>query len=256
MKPRQDAAYVLGVTELGEADLIVTLLAEHAGRVRGVAASARKSRRRFGGALEPLSWVDATWREREGRELHRVEALELRRSFADMQSEPAVQAACAVLAEVAGGLARENEGDPREFRLLGAVLEALESGLDPLVGVRYFEYWTSRLHGILPELRTCRECGRSASPAYWTDHLADGVTCGRCAKEDIAGGNRIDGGAEAFLHAAAEHRPEEMAGHEAAARAGGVLEGILRGAIEDFAERRFATYRHLRAATRNGGAGR
>ena len=33
----------------------MTLLAEHHGRVRGVGTSARKSRKRFGGALDPLT---------------------------------------------------------------------------------------------------------------------------------------------------------------------------------------------------------
>ena len=52
---RTDEAYLLDSTRLGEADLILTLFAREAGAVRGVARSAKKSRRRFGGALEPLS---------------------------------------------------------------------------------------------------------------------------------------------------------------------------------------------------------
>jgi len=59
VKQRRDEAYVLGTSELGEADLIVTLLSEQHGRVRGVAASARKSRRRFGGAVDPMTRVSA-----------------------------------------------------------------------------------------------------------------------------------------------------------------------------------------------------
>ena len=49
LQRQQDEAYVLTTQELGEADLIVTLLAEHHGKVRAVARSARRSRRRFGG---------------------------------------------------------------------------------------------------------------------------------------------------------------------------------------------------------------
>src|SRR5262245_47823182 len=104
MKHRRDEAYVLGTHDLGDNDVIVTLVAERAGRVRGVALSAKRSRRRFGGALEPLSRVHASWIEREGRELHRIESLELERSFAAMQADPARQAACAVLCEIAANV--------------------------------------------------------------------------------------------------------------------------------------------------------
>ena len=38
---------------LREADLLVTLFTRLEGKVRGVARSAKKSKRRFGGALEP-----------------------------------------------------------------------------------------------------------------------------------------------------------------------------------------------------------
>src|SRR3990172_5379475 len=115
MKQRHDEAYVLGTHELGEADLIVTLLAEQAGRVRGVARSARKSRRRFGGALEPMTRVRASWVEKEGRELHRSECLEMARSSATMQADPAVHAACAVFCELGSAVAREGQADPNTF---------------------------------------------------------------------------------------------------------------------------------------------
>ena len=150
---------MLATQELGEADVIVTLLGESAGLVRGVAPSARKSRKRFGGTLEPLTRVRATWNEKQGRDLHRIETLELVRSYATMQAEPARQAACAVLAEIFRAVAREDQPEPQGFRLLGAVLDALEGGLDPFAAVRYAEYWTLRLHGVLADPSACADCG-------------------------------------------------------------------------------------------------
>jgi len=118
VRQHRDQAYVLGTTELGEADLIVTLLAENTGRLRGVAPSARKSRKRFGGRLEPLTRVVVTWAQREGRDLHRIESLETLRSFAAMQADPAKQAACAVLAEITGHVVHEERrvGDEEVVR--------------------------------------------------------------------------------------------------------------------------------------------
>src|SRR5262245_11218482 len=222
---------------MGEADLIVTLVAETAGRVRGGAPSARRSRRRFGGALEPLTRVHASWVEKEGRELHRIESLEPARSYATMQAEPVRQAACAVLAEVAAATAREEQPDPTVFRLLGAVLDALEGGLDPFAAVRYFEFWELRLHGVLPDLSECGSCG---NPLRASDSRfvapGDGLRCAACARS-VPGAKRLTRADLAFLNAAATAPPAAMEAHAAAARPSGALEALLRGALEAFAEK-------------------
>ena len=120
---QRDEAFVLDTRALGEADLIVALLTEQHGKIRAVARAARRSRRRFGGLLEPLTRVRAAWLEQEGRELHRLDELEARRSFAEMQADPLCQAACAVLTDIVSALSHEGQADPEEFRLVGAVLE-------------------------------------------------------------------------------------------------------------------------------------
>lgn len=242
---------MLGTSELGEADLIVTLLAEHHGRVRGVAASARKSRRRFGGALDPMTRVAAAWVEREGRDLHRIESLEPLRSYAAMQSDPARQAACAVLAEIAGAIVREDQADPLTFRLIGAVLDALERGLDPWVAVRYAEYWLLKLHGVLPDLGHCAGCGEPFDARdLRTVAGGEGLLCKRCPKPEHA--IALLPGDLAALGAIDASAPASVAIPAEAARAGGALEALLKGALQGFAERSFKTYRHLRAATAAG----
>ncbi len=249
MGRRNDDAYVLGTHALGEADVIVTLLAESSGRVRGVAPSGRKSRRRFGGALEPLTRVRAAWTEREGRELHRIDALDLSRSYAAMQAEPARQAACAILAELAASVAREGEADPKGFRLLGAVLDALEQGLDPWLSIRYFEYWTLRLHGLLPDTDSCSACGRELSSSARRKVTPEGVVhCEACDRDTGGRGRSLTREELAFLAAAAKCPPPGMAGFERVARPGTALEALLRGGVESFVEKRFRTYRHLATA--------
>jgi DNA repair protein RecO (recombination protein O) len=247
VRQRRDEAYVLGTSALGEADLIVTLLAEHRGRVRGVAASARKSRRRFGGALEPLTRVTAAWVEREGRDLHRIESLEPLRSFARMQADPAVQAACAVLAEITGAVVREEQSDPTTFRLLGSVLEALEGGLPPWTAVRYAEYWLLKLHGVLPDLERCAACGEPfAERDLRAAGGADGLLCRRCPKPPHAA--LLTAADREALAAFQTRPPSDLTIDPAASRPGGALDALLRGSLQAFAERTFRTYRHLRAA--------
>src|ERR671918_49422 len=62
-------ALVLRTYKLGEADRIVVFLTRDRGKKRGVAPNARKSRKRFGAALEPLTEVRVAYFEREQREL-------------------------------------------------------------------------------------------------------------------------------------------------------------------------------------------
>jgi recombinational DNA repair protein (RecF pathway) len=170
-----------------------------------------------------------------------------------MQAEPATQAACAVIAEVTASLCGEGDGDHRVYRLLKAVLEALRDDLDAAVSLRYFEFWMLRLHGLLPDLATCVYChdelagGKTA--AFGT---IEGMACGECAGEGGGQSRALAGGERAFLREVGVRRPGEMRGHEAAARAGGVLEWMLRGGLQAFADKEFRTYRHFRSAARAG----
>jgi DNA repair protein RecO (recombination protein O) len=251
LKQRSDEAYVLRTQELGETDLIVSLLAEQYGQVRGVARAARKSRKRFGGALEPLTRVRAAWSEKQGRDLHRIETIDAVRSFAIMQSDPTVQAACAVLAEICTVFAHEGQADPRGFKLLGAVLEALEGGADPVTAVRYFEYWTLRLHGLLPDLAACAICSSPLEPGQPAKVVRrQGVLCRSCLVASGEPGRRLSDEALRFLDAARRLPPAGLPSQGQAVRCGGALESLLRGTLERFAERGFRTYRHLEGAVR------
>src|SRR5215831_4574629 len=73
-------ALILRTYKLGESDRIVTFLTRDRGKKRGVAKNARQSRRRFGGALEPLTAGRVGYVEREQRELVRVNYVEIARS--------------------------------------------------------------------------------------------------------------------------------------------------------------------------------
>jgi len=195
--------------------------------------------------------VTASWVEREGRELHRIESLEPLRSFDAMQSDPACQAACAVLSEITAAVVRDEQPEHATFRLLGAVLAALEGGLHPWLAVRYAEYWTLKLHGVLPDLAHCFACGEPFSErgARW-GVAGSGFLCRRCPKPP--GAVAFGAGELAALATIDKNPPEGLNVPLAAARPAGALETLLRGTVEAFAERTFRSYRHLRAATAAG----
>src|SRR5437763_5523683 len=62
-------AIVLRSYNLAEADRIVVCLTRGAGLVRAVARGARRMKSRFGAALEPFSFINLVFYEKENREL-------------------------------------------------------------------------------------------------------------------------------------------------------------------------------------------
>lgn len=243
---------MLSTQVLGDADLIVTLLGSNCGLLRGVARYARKSRKRFGGCLEPMTRVRVSWTEKSGRDLHRLDSMEPVRSFAKMQADPIHQAGCAVLAEVSSAYGRDGESDPKSFDLLGAALIALEAGTNVWIVLRYFEFWQLRLHGLMPDLHACANCGRDRAPgeSMWVER-GMGVRCPRCYQESATGAMRLRSIDLDFIRKARTTAPVDLDVDPAAALPGGALEVLLRGTLEAFAERRFRCYRHVRAMTQD-----
>src|SRR5690242_12950918 len=69
-------ALVLRTHRYGEADRIIEFLTADRGKKRGVAKNASASRRRFGGALEPMTRGKVAYVEWPHRDLVRVDRIE------------------------------------------------------------------------------------------------------------------------------------------------------------------------------------
>jgi DNA repair protein RecO (recombination protein O) len=193
MALKESEAIVLRTYPLREADLLVTFFTRAEGKVRGVARAAKKSRKRFGGALEPLTFVRAFYEDRERQELARLDALEVLDS--PLASEVGYPRAVALahVAELLDELLPDREANDAVFRLTLSVLSGLR-GPAIWMPITYFELWMTRLVGFLPDLSECVACGRTlnGSRAYF-HALADGLMCAedkRLASSDISGESR------------------------------------------------------------------
>ena len=194
MALRESEAIVLRTYPLREADLLVTLLTRVEGKVRGVARSAKKSKRRFGGALEPLTYVRAFYDVRERQELVRLDACEVLESPLASEVTYARAVGLGHIAELLDELLPDREANDAVFRLTLSVLQVL-TGEDIWMPVTYFELWLTRLVGFLPELTECVVCGRTlnGSRAYF-HALADGLMCAedkRLASSEISSESRM-----------------------------------------------------------------
>jgi DNA repair protein RecO (recombination protein O) len=194
MALRESEAIVLRTYPLREADLLVTLFTRVEGKVHGVARSAKKSKRRFGGALEPLTYVRAFYDVRERQDLVRLDSCEVLESPMAAEVSYARAVALGHIAELLDELLPDHEANDAVFRLTLSVLHVL-TGKDIWMAVTYFDLWLTRLVGFLPELNECVVCGRTlnGSRAYF-HALADGLMCvddKRLASSEISNESRI-----------------------------------------------------------------
>lgn len=142
-------ALVLRTYKLGEADRIVVFLTRDRGKKRGVAPNARKSRKRFGAALEPLTEVRVAYFEKERRDLVGLNYAELVRSPMAAASPDALGYSH-YFAELIDEWAAEADVDERLFRLGTSALDGLVAGAPVEALARYFECWLLRLQGVYP----------------------------------------------------------------------------------------------------------
>lgn len=183
MPQRESEAIILRTFPLGEADRLVSFLGRSTGRLRGVARGARRPRSRFGAALEPLSYVRLWFYERETRELVRIRECELIRSFLEAQRDYGVSLALALVSEVTEAVLPEREPSDAAFRLLLLTVEAIERKTSIALPLAYFNLWTVRLGGWLPQLDRCVRCqsGLGAAGAFGSPVQA-GLLCANCRR--------------------------------------------------------------------------
>jgi DNA repair protein RecO (recombination protein O) len=175
--PHHGEAIVLRTWPFHEADLLISLFTRDQGKVKGVARHAMKSRRRFGGALEPATHVRAHYTERPRQDLVRLDSFEILWSPltapVDYLRTAGLQLVVEVLEEAMPDLAPEDN----IFRLALATLTAMQSG-SLWLPVTYFCLWMNRLMGWMPELGHCAACGLDLrGQTVWWSPTADGVTC-------------------------------------------------------------------------------
>ncbi len=180
-------AVVLRTWPVHEADLIVSFFTRDYGRVKGVAKSALRSRKRFGGALEPMTVARAWFAEQPRQELVRLDQLEIIRSPLSAPVDHVRMAVLSFFAEVLDEALPEHDPQETVFRLLLAVLEQTTAvhpdpvqsdPVQPWMPLTYFSLWMTRLMGLLPDLTRCTACGEllTAGEASFSA-LGDGLFC-------------------------------------------------------------------------------
>jgi DNA repair protein RecO (recombination protein O) len=152
------AAVVLRTTAYGDHDLIVDLLGESEGRFSAAARGARRSRRRFGGALEPGTRLRVHVTRGRGA-LSNLGDCDVVGPILHIREDLDRITHLAYALEVTRLLVKEGDQDPDGYRLLVGYLEALEVAPATAEALVLWEIAMLAHHGYALRLDACVRTG-------------------------------------------------------------------------------------------------
>ena len=180
----EEEAIVLRHYPLSESSRIVVFFTRERGKLRAVADGIKKPKNHLAGALELFNHVRVTLWFREGADLGRIREAELIKAFPGKAMDLRRICACSYFAEIINEAAQENQPNHALFRLLLASMKAAAAAPPTAALIRYFEIWTLRLNGFLPDLTRCSVCGKS----FGGEEIFAGIESGEARCRSCAGG--------------------------------------------------------------------
>ncbi len=183
MPEHRTRGLVLRTFDHGESDRLVHLYTEGLGRISAIAKGARRSRRRFPGALELFAALDLVIAESPRSGWLRLESAQLERAHEGIAADLGRFAIACELVELLDRCAGERESHPELYRFALGALGVLEDERpDRLLALLVSTKTLARL-GFRPALAACSVCGEAVTPgaavAFAVRH--GGAACARCA---------------------------------------------------------------------------
>ena len=195
MKRRVESAGLLvRSVPYGEADIIATFFTEQGGKLSAIVRGARKSTKRFAGALEPIHELFVTLEETPGKELCVLKEARIGRARTGITSDlDAMEAAGQALRWVRH-LCPARTPEPAAWQSLRVLLDVLdERKTDILVGQWLASFGLRLLAdvGYALELERCVRCGRPCPEgrSAYVDAAGGGLVCSTCggARRTLSG---------------------------------------------------------------------
>ncbi len=198
MQTTQCEAIVLAAMDYGESDRIVTLFTKEHGKLKGIARNAKRSRKRFGGALEVFARLRLQIVLRET--LSRLQGADIVTVFPHIREDLCKIGYAGYACELVDRLVAEAQPNARLFRILAAYLEYLESAPCRADDRRFFEVNLLNILGYRPALENCPHCGIALVEAVELRFVAgnEGISCGSSSRT----GREISHTTVALLNAA------------------------------------------------------
>ncbi len=160
MKSLTSNAIIMRIREFGESDLLVSFLTPELGMLKGIAKSARRSRKRFVNCLDHFCLVNLEFHLKRENQLYLLDSCKMIDCFEGLRSEYKKLVIASYMVELVEILFPQNVADVRVFELLKTGLTFLSSSEDPDPVKVFFEGRIMALGGYAINFNTCCGCGR------------------------------------------------------------------------------------------------
>lgn len=180
-------AVILHSLDFAESDKLVTFFTRDFGKLRGIAKGAKRSRKRFGSGLEPLTCSAVCFFDKEKTALVRLDHCDIVHSYPHIHSDVLRLGYAGYIAELINVTAAERERSGELFVLLSGFLELLNQPSFREEFVRVFELRLLALVGYQPELNSCVICRREAQDRHrhWFCQSRGGLICSNCLQDSL-----------------------------------------------------------------------
>jgi DNA repair protein RecO (recombination protein O) len=178
----ESEALVVKTVEVGESDVVATLVTEQIGKVSAIVRGARKGSRRVGGALEPLHTISVVLEDR-GKELATLKESHIVRLRQGVAGNLDALDAAGVALRWARHLFPPRTAEPEGWRVLVGLLDALEEGrTPPRAELARAGLLLLAAVGYSLDLERCVACGRPcpAEKVACIDPARGGLVCRAC----------------------------------------------------------------------------
>jgi len=206
-------ALLLRSVDFGESDRVLTLLTRRFGKLGCIARGARRSKKRFGGVLQPFSLLAVALEPRRNGMPTLQSAQIVRhpeRILAKLERMSAGYAGLELIRE----LTPEHEPDDDIFELALELLDALDAeACVPAALLVCFEARLLAIAGFAPMLDACGHCGKQAKPTQRArfDAAHGHLVCASCGGA-ASGKDMLSGEARTVLMQASQGAFQEAAG--------------------------------------------
>lgn len=180
-------AVILRGMNFRDSSKILTLYTKEFGKLSVLAKGARTAKSKFGGAIEPLSYVTAVLYKKESRDLHLLSHCDIVRPFRSLTDDLERMGAAMAVVELLQAVSHGEERNHRLFDLLVDSLESINGATKNAINALYlFEVRLLEILGFRPEFGRCAGCGRATTDEVQSEKLTvnlseGGVFCPACS---------------------------------------------------------------------------